>query len=83
MDLAKGILTEGIQRLKGQKGDPIESEEKYLIARWVRSRTKVGVKWLAKELGMNAGTWSHGIWKMGWKIEKDRRLKNVWKMLQN
>jgi hypothetical protein len=43
----------------------------------------VGVKWLANELKLEAGTLSHGIWKVGVHMKNDRTLQQKWKLLQN
>jgi putative transposase len=82
-DLAQRFLRKGFQKLGLKEGERLKKMDAYLLARWVRGRTKVGVKWVANELGVGAGTLSHGIWKIGTKIESDRKLRTKWKILQN
>jgi putative transposase len=82
-DLATKLLMSGCQKMKITDASLLKGMEAYLIARWVRSQTKVGVKWLANELKLEAGTLSHGIWKVGVHMKNDRTLQQKWKLLQN
>jgi putative transposase len=82
-DLAREVLARARKKLKIDDGASISRMDAYLLARWTRSQTKVGVKWLAQELKiLSVGTLSYGIWKIGSIMESNRNIKQKWKTLQ-
>ena len=83
-DLAQKLLLRGCQKLKLRDLTMVKGMDAYLLAHWTRKQTKVGVKWLAKELNIaSSGTLSHGIWKAGVSLHNNHRLKQKWKLLEN
>ncbi len=82
-DRAEGLLGKALKELQYQEMK-LKGLERALLARWIRSRTKVGVKWLAQRLGARtAGGLSCGIWLVGEQLEGNAKLKNQWKRLNN
>ena len=71
---------------RGNHLEPIVRDEKdrYLLARWTRGQTKVGLKWLTQKVGVRtSGALSYGIWNVIRQTEKNPKLKKKWKLLQN
>ena len=57
--------------------------DRLLLARWVRSRTKVSVKWLAQRLGMQTrGGMSNGIYLAGRQLEGRLKMQQRWRALE-
>jgi hypothetical protein len=57
--------------------------ERLVLARWIRSQTKVSVKWLAEQLGMETrGGMSNGIYLAGLRLETERSLRQRWQTLE-
>ncbi len=83
-DRAAKLLNEG-RRLLGLKSMAEgPTLDRYMLARWVRTRTRVGTRWLAGPLGFkSAGTLSYGLWLVGQRLEMDRRVQRRWKLLQS
>jgi REP element-mobilizing transposase RayT len=80
--LAEAALVKGCRRLGCNDPKRVVGMDRYLLAYWVRRQTKVGVKWLAQQMGMkSAGTLSHGIWKVGQRLQEDTRCRKRWKLL--
>ncbi|MDD2708929.1 MAG: hypothetical protein PHV34_13165 [Verrucomicrobiae bacterium] len=82
--LARQKLEAGLQRL-GRRGVPGRRArwEKQLLGYWLRRRTAVGVKWVARELrhGNVTGLRS-GLSRVGRQLGEDCRLNKDWKKLR-
>ncbi len=83
-DIAHDLLKKGLVKFKYQDAQSVKGAERSLLARWIRGRTKVGVKWLAKEFGVRtAGGLSCGIWHVGEQLRSNRKLQSKWKELES
>lgn len=83
-DLALRLLKVGCHKLGYSVPGESKGMDRHLLGRWVRLRTKVGVKWLASQLKVaSVGTMSYGIWYVGQQIAKDSRLRKRWNLLQS
>lgn len=83
-DRAAKLLSEGV-RLLGKK-DPAESStmDRYMLAFWVRTRTRVGTRWLAGQLGFKSvGTLSYGLWLVKQRLETDPKIQRGWRLLES
>jgi hypothetical protein len=83
-DRAGKLLVEGARRLgmKSLTEDP--TLQRYLLARWVRTRTRVGTRWLAGQLGFESvGTLIYGLWHVRQKMGRDRKIQREWKSLDS
>jgi hypothetical protein len=82
-DRAEKLLKNGIRALGYHASDQVRGEDRYLLGKWVRHRTRVRVPWLAQKLALQTrGGMSHGITLISRRLEKDFRLKKKWKTLQ-
>jgi hypothetical protein len=83
-DRAERLLAEGRRRLGSEATAESPPLERYLLAHWVRTRTRVGTRWLAGNLGFkSAGTLSYGLWFVRQKMETDRMVQKSWKILES
>ena len=83
-DRAARLLVEGTRRLGLESMTGGASLQRYLLARWVRTRTRVGTRWLAGQLGFESvGTLSYGLWHVGQRMESDRKIQKRWKSLDS
>jgi len=83
-DRATRLLVEGMRRLNLQPLSGGDSLPRYMLARWVRTRTRVGTRWLAGQLGFESvGTLSYGLWYVRQRMESDRKLQQQWKLLDS
>jgi len=83
-DRAARLLVEGARRLdlESMSGGPALG--RYLLARWVRTRTRVGTRWLAGQLGFESvGTLSYGLWHAGQRMKSDRKIQRRWELLDS
>lgn len=83
-DRATRLLVEGTRRLGLESlsgGTPLQ---RYMLARWVRTRTRVGTRWLAGQMGFESiGTLSYGLWHVGQRMKSDRKIQQRWKLLDS
>lgn len=78
---AMKLLGKGMEVFGGK--DRVKGKDRYLLSRWVRSRCKVSVKWLAEQLGVKTcGGMSHGIYLAGQLLKKDQRMIRKWRLLE-
>lgn len=83
-DRAAKLLGEGARRLGWKSMSEGPAWERYLLARWVRTRTRVGTRWLAGQLGFESvGTLGYGLWYAGQRMESDRSIQRRWKLLES
>ncbi|MCK9589516.1 MAG: transposase [Terrimicrobiaceae bacterium] len=83
-DRARKLLVEGTRRLGMESPSGGPTLQRYLLARWVRTRTRVGTRWLAGQLGFESvGTLSYGLWHVGQQMETDRKIQRRWKLLDS
>ncbi|MDD2711196.1 MAG: hypothetical protein PHV34_24735 [Verrucomicrobiae bacterium] len=77
--LARRELAEGLWRLGKRKIGELARWEKQLMGHWLRRRTSVGVKWVARELkyGSVSGLRS-GMSRVGRRLGEERRLNKGW-----
>ena len=79
---AARALEGGVKRLGYSVRDKLSVMDRYLLARWARHESRVGVKWLAEQLGVRSvGTMSYGIWLVGKHLENDYAVQKRWKLL--
>ena len=63
-------------------GGMLTSWDRYLVAKWVRTQTQVGVKWLAGQVGLRTrGGLAQGIYRVGQRLPQDRALRQRWDRL--
>jgi len=63
-------------------GGTLTGWERYLVAKWVRTQTKVNVTWLAGQVGLRTrGGLAQGIYRVGLRLLQDRRLRARWDQL--
>ena len=63
-------------------GGTLTGWERYLVAKWVRTQTKVNVTWLAGQVGLRTrGGLAQGIYRVGLRLLQDRRLRMRWDQL--
>ncbi|MFA7345802.1 MAG: hypothetical protein WC003_15995, partial [Terrimicrobiaceae bacterium] len=83
-DRARKLLVEGTRRLGMESASGGPTFQRYMLARWVRTRTRVGTRWLAGQLGFESvGTLSYGLWHVGQQMETDRKIQRRWKLLDS
>ena len=83
-DRAAKLLAEGARRLELEPMSEGPALERYLLARWVRTRTRVGTRWLAGQLGFESvGTLSYGLWYVRQRMETDRKIQRRWELLDS
>ncbi|MBI4027051.1 MAG: transposase [Verrucomicrobia bacterium] len=83
-DRAARLLLEGTRHLGLKSLSGGTALERYLLARWVRTRTRVGTRWLAGQLGFESvGTLSYGLWHVGQRLRQDDQTRRRWKLLDS
>jgi len=76
------LVRQGRERWGVRSQDVLKGRDRYLLARWVRTHTKVGVKWLAAQVGVKTrGGLVQGIYRVGQALKEDRRLQRRWTLL--
>ena len=79
---AARLLVQSVRRLGYRKGTPLQGVDRYLLARWIRTQTKVGVAWLAGQVGVKTrGGLVQGIYRVGQTLLSDQRLQHRWRQL--
>jgi len=81
-DRATKLLVEGKRRLGMESLSGGPTLQRFMLARWVRTRTRVGTRWPAGQLGFESvGTLSYGLWHAGKQLGPDRKIQRGWKLL--
>ena len=82
--MAVRMLEEGAGRFGYGTFGEVRGSDRGVLAYWVRSRSKVSVRWLAERLGMKTPNGlSSVIWQVSKRLENDRQLKKRWRQLEN
>ncbi|MDD2710058.1 MAG: transposase [Verrucomicrobiae bacterium] len=77
--LARRELAGGLRRLGKRKVGELARWEKQLMGHWLRRRTSVGVKWVARELKYgNVSGLRSGMSRVGRRLGEERRLNKGW-----
>ncbi len=80
---AMGWLKAGAEVLGYEKMEEVKGWDRYVLARWVRQRTKVSVKWLGEQLNVRTrGGMSSAIYLVGQRIRRDVKILRQWKRLE-
>ena len=78
-DRATRLLKTGAKSLGYSSGAQVTGIDRILISRWLRLHTKVPVKWLARQFGLQTrGGMSSSIYLIGKQIEADSSLRARW-----
>jgi hypothetical protein len=81
-DLARKELDEGTRRLGYSSVKDVHGLDCHLLARWIRRRTKVSVKWIAEALRCKTAAGLRStISRVGRRLESDTRAAKRWKAL--
>lgn len=82
-DRAARALERGAKRLGYSPTDRLSVMDRCLLARFARRESRVGIRWLAQQLGVRSvGTMSHGIWLAGHWLETHPAAQKRWKLLE-
>ena len=81
-DRASRLIEEGLKKIGYGKSEELKEVERYVFARWIRSETRVGIKWLAYALNVRSpGTMSYGLWYAKGLLNENSKAKKMWKKL--
>jgi hypothetical protein len=81
-DLARAALGQGLKRLRCSSVKDLSILERNLLASWLRSRTRVSVGWIARELGVRSVPGMRSaISRTGRLVWEDPRATSLWKRL--
>jgi putative transposase len=79
---AERLLAAAVQVLGYSNLGQMRGADRFLVAKFIRSRTKVPVAWLAERLGVRArGTLSNGLCLIAKRLDHDTALAQKWKQL--
>jgi REP element-mobilizing transposase RayT len=79
---AERLLGKAVQVLGYSGVRQLSGAERFLVARLIRSRTKVSVGWLAEQIGVRTrGTMSNGLCLINQRLQRDKALARKWKQL--
>jgi REP element-mobilizing transposase RayT len=82
--LAMELMGRAKKALGYGAGEAVDGVDRYLVGRLVRERTRVGVGWLAEQMGMGTrGSLAVGLCLVGKRLEGDRALQKRWKHLKD
>lgn len=77
-------LKAGMKVLGYEDLSEVKGWDRYILARWVRQKTKVSVKWLGYQLGVRTrGGMSSSIYQVGQRLSKDRKIFRQWRLLES
>jgi hypothetical protein len=80
--MAVRLMKQALERWGKRQVSELETLERYLLARWVRSCTRATVGWLAQQLNIQTrGGMSMGIYLAGKQLHSDSHLQKRWKQL--
>jgi putative transposase len=82
--MAKELMRRAKKALGYRRGEEVVGADRYLVGRLVRERTRVGVSWLAGQMGMKTrGSLAVGLCMLGKRLACDRDLQKRWKQVKD
>jgi putative transposase len=83
-DKAARLVQKGFRKLGYKESNEMKPMDRYLLARWIRTQTRVSLKWLASTLGVKSpGTVSYGLWFAKKLLDENSNAKKRWKLLKS
>ncbi len=77
-DLNRGMKLLGFKAL-----ETMDRWDRYLLAEWVRTRSRMKIDWLAQKIGVkNRGSLSGSLFQVRNRIQSDRKLYSKWRILE-
>jgi len=81
-DRAVRLLIQGCKIFGYKKTEDVQGYERYLLAKYIRSQSKVSIQWLADQFGLKTrGGMSHGIYLASQQIKSHKHLRKRYESL--
>jgi hypothetical protein len=77
------LLQRTVKALGYSATEEVRGQERHLVARLLRHKTKVSVGWLTKQFGLQTrGGMRYGLHRVGQQLASDKTLQRTWRTTQ-